>query len=47
MLKNLKEKELLVRHTINVNRTILYEFVDLAKRLDFESIEIIALKENS
>ena len=44
--RNLKEKELLARHTTNVDQTILHEFADLAKRLDFELTEITTLKEN-
>lgn len=44
MFSDLKEKELLTRHTINTNRTILREFADLIERLNFESSEIIALK---
>lgn len=44
MLKDLKRKELLTRYIINANRTILREFIDLVKRLGFESAEIIALK---
>jgi hypothetical protein len=47
MPRNLKEKELLTRHTINANRTMLREFVDLIERLDFESPKIIALKKHS
>ena len=44
--RNLKGKELLTRHTINVNQTVLHEFANLAKRLGFKSLEIITLKEN-
>jgi len=44
MSRNFKEKELLTRHTINANRTMLREFVNLIERLNFESLKIIALK---
>ena len=47
MLRNLKEKELLARHIINVNRIMLREFVNLIERLSFESLKIIALKKHS
>ena len=46
MPRDLKGKELLARHTTNVDRTVLHEFADLAERLGFESAEITALKEN-
>ena len=46
MPRDLKGKELLARHTTNVDRTVLYEFADLAERLGSESAEITALKEN-
>jgi len=46
MLKDLKEKELLTRYTINVNRTMLREFANLIERLNFESLKIIALKKH-
>ncbi len=47
MPRNLKGKELLARHIINANRTMLREFVDLVERLSFELLEIIALKKHS
>jgi hypothetical protein len=46
MPRDLKGKELLARHTTNVDRTVLREFADLAERLGFESPEITALKEH-
>ena len=46
MPRDLKGKELLARHTTNVDQTVLHEFADLAERLGFESAEITALKEN-
>ena len=46
MPRDLKGKELLARHTTNVDRTVLHEFADLAECLGFESAEITALKEN-
>ena len=46
MPRDLKRKELLARHTTNVDRTVLREFADLAERLGFESAEITALKES-
>ena len=46
MPRDLKGKELLARHTTNVDRTVLHKFADLAERLGFESAEITALKEN-
>ena len=46
MLRDLKGKELLARHTTDADRTVLREFADLAERLDIESSEIIALKEH-
>ena len=46
MLKDLKGKELLARHTTYADRTVLREFADLAERLGFESPEIVALKEH-
>jgi len=47
MPRDLKEKELLARYTINVNRTMLREFANLIERLSFESSKIIALKKHS
>jgi len=46
MFRNLKEKELLTRHTTNVDRTMLREFVNLIERLSFESSKIIDLKKH-
>ena len=46
MPRDIKGKELLARHTTNVDRPVLREFADLAERLGFESPEITALKEN-
>ena len=45
MPRDLKGKELLARHTTNVDQTVLHEFADLAERLGFESAEITTLKE--
>ena len=46
MSRDIKGKELLTRHTTNVNRPILRKFANLAERLGFELLEIITLKEN-
>ena len=46
MPRDLRGKELLARHTTNVDRPVLREFADLAEPLGFESPEITALKEN-
>ena len=46
MPRDIKGKELLARHTTNVDRPVLREFADLAERLGFESPEITTLKEN-
>ena len=43
---HLNGKELLARHTTNVDRTVLCGFANLAERLGSESPEITALKEN-
>jgi len=45
MPRDLEGKELLARHTSNVDPTALREFAGLAERLGFESPKITALKE--
>lgn len=40
-----KEKELLAKLIININKTILCDFVNLANQLDFKLLKIIALKQ--
>jgi len=47
MSRELKEKELLARLMINTDETMLRDFADLADRLGFEFLEIIALKQCS
>ncbi len=47
MSRKLKEKELLTRLMINTDETMLRDFADLTDRLDFEFLEIIALKQCS
>ncbi len=47
MPRKLKEKELLTRLMINTDETMLRDFADLTDRLDFEFLEIIALKQCS
>ncbi len=47
MSRKLKEKELLTRLMINTYETMLRDFADLTDRLDFKSLEIIALKQCS
>ena len=47
MSRELKEKELLARLMINTDEMMLRDFADLTDQLDFEFLEIIALKQCS
>jgi hypothetical protein len=47
MSQESKKDDQIIKSTINIDKTVLYRFADLAERLEFESPEITNLKQYS